>query len=227
MRVDRLRGGERVRVTVGNGTVRIGTLGLVTAGESPDRPATVVTDDGRSTHLRAYQVVVLAVPPAEPTAAEVAREPAPWADVFMDVCRALATRSKDPSSRFGAVVVAPDRQVLGCGFNGPPPAVDDGAVPWGERPAKYDWINHAEENAMLIALAGHGFAGTRGSTLYVNGVPCVGCVRLALRAGVAEVVYDAAGTSKVVDAAMNARVARLVAAVKPGTVFRLTPWGAA
>lgn len=215
--------GDRVRYRRDFGGARKGDTGTVCEGETSSVTYAWVDLDGdNALAVATHRDVDLLPPPAPPPVRP--RTPAPWADVFLGMCRVLGRRSKDPSSQFGAVVVGPDRQVLGCGFNGPPPAVDDARVPWGERPAKYDWINHAEENSLLIALAGHGFSGVRGATLYVNGAPCVGCVRLALRAGVSEIVYDPAGVSRVVDADMTARVARLVSTLKPGVRFTLTPW---
>jgi dCMP deaminase len=156
------------------------------------------------------------------TAGEVARRPDGWDAVFLGIAAAAAGRSKDPASRFGAVLAAPDRRVLSVGYNGPPPQVDDAAVPWGERPAKYAYILHAEENAILFGLDAHGFAGVAGATLYVTGHPCPGCVLRAARAGVAEVRWRDDRRAACVDAAAVAAVGRLLAALKPGRAFRLT-----
>lgn len=152
------------------------------------------------------------------------RTPDPWGAVFMRMAHALAARSKDPSSQFGAVIVGDGNRVLGCGFNGPPPQIADAGVPWDERPAKYGFIVHAEENAILDALDKNPSERLAGSTLYVTGFPCPGCVLRSIRAGVELVVWDRAGRVAVcVDETARATVARLVATVKPGRRFAVLP----
>lgn len=117
------------------------------------------------------------------------RTPADWDAVFMTIAKTVAARSKDPSTQCGAVLVDDARRVLATGFNGPPPQLEDAAVPWHARPDKYRYILHAEENALLFALDAHGLRGVEGSTLYVNGFPCAGCMLRLIRAGVACVKY--------------------------------------
>lgn len=128
------------------------------------------------------------------------RTPAAWDDVFMNMARALATRSKDDSSQFAAVVTDQRHRILGTGFNGPPPQLVDELVPWAVRGPeavnKYDFVVHAEENAILAALDGHGSAALAGGGLYVTGVPCPGCVLRAVRAGLKTFWYDPAGEWK-------------------------------
>lgn len=138
------------------------------------------------------------------------RTPDPWLDVFLDLARTIARRSKDPSTQCGAVLVSADHRVLSTGFNGPPPQLDDMTVPWDERPAKYDFVIHAEENAILFALDSHGLAGVKGSTLYVNGEPCPGCVLRMIRAGVKRVIHTFDAKPKMVCETSRARVIRLL-----------------
>lgn len=152
------------------------------------------------------------------------RTPDPWDAVFMRMAHAIAGRSRDPSSQFGAVIVAGNNRVLGVGFNGAPPQVADELVPWGERPAKYGYLIHAEENAILDAIDKNPAERLAGSTLYVTGHPCPGCVLRAIRAGVELIAYDRGGRLAVcVDEAARAEVARIVAAVKPGRRFAVVP----
>ncbi len=154
------------------------------------------------------------------------RTPDQWDAVFMRMAHALAGRSRDPSSQFGAVIVGAGNRVLGCGFNGPPPQINDAAVPWDERPAKYGFIIHAEENAILDALGRNPAERLAGSTLYVTGFPCPGCVLRAIRAGVELVAYDRAGRVAVcVNDAARGEVARLVRTIKPGRRFAVAPVG--
>ena len=136
----------------------------------------------------------------------------------------LARKSKDPSSQFGAVLVNADNRVLGVGYNGPPPQLFDAMVPWDQRPAKYAFIVHAEENAILDALDKNPAERLAGSTLYVTGFPCPGCVLRAIRAGVKLIVFDRGGRVAVcVDDAAKETVSWLVSTVRPGRRFAIMP----
>jgi len=112
-----------------------------------------------------------------------------WDDYFIDLARMVATRSKDPSSQVGAVIVR-DRNILSTGYNGFPRGVNDDRPERYERPTKYLWIVHGEENAILNA--GRNGTATEGSTLYVTPfAPCVPCAKAIIQSGIREVVIDA------------------------------------
>lgn len=119
------------------------------------------------------------------------RTPVEWNDVFLTMARAMSTKSKDPSTQCGAVLVASDNVLLSAGFNGPPPQMSDELVPWGERPAKYAFIIHAEENALSFAIRSHGIERMKGSTMYVTHAPCSDCVLRMIRDGVRRVCIPA------------------------------------
>lgn len=112
-----------------------------------------------------------------------------WDDYFIDLARMTATRSKDPSSQVGAIIVR-DKNILSTGYNGFPRGVNDNVQErWG-RPAKYTWIVHGEENAILNASR-NGTA-VDGATLYVTPfAPCVSCAKAIIQSGIREVVIDA------------------------------------
>lgn len=114
------------------------------------------------------------------------RQPNDWSNVFLDMAFAIARRSKDPSTQCGAVLVDCNNVILSCGFNGPPPNIEDSQVPWDKRPDKYNFIIHAEENALLFALENHGHKVER-STLYVTHYPCSNCVLRLIRSKVGKV----------------------------------------
>lgn len=114
---------------------------------------------------------------------------ASWDEVFLDMCRAVARRSKDPSSKHGSVIVDARNRVCSVGFNGPPPRIPDNQVPFDVRPDKYKYVVHAEENAILFGLAGRGIDGLMGTRLYVTGRPCSGCVLRAVHAGVESIRF--------------------------------------
>jgi dCMP deaminase len=99
-----------------------------------------------------------------------------------------ATKSKDRSTKVGAVIVGTSHNVLSIGFNGFPRGVNDDVDSRHERPIKYMFTEHAERNAVYNA-ARHGIR-LEGATLYLNGggLPCADCARAVIQAGIVEVV---------------------------------------
>ena len=115
-----------------------------------------------------------------------------WPEYYMGFAAHAATKSKDPSTQVGAVAVGVDGEVLSTGFNGLPRGVEDRPERM-ERPAKYLWTSHAEEN--LIAHAARVGFRLKGCTVYVTHLPCSRCARLLIQAGVAAVVVGRGTTS--------------------------------
>lgn len=116
-----------------------------------------------------------------------------WDQSFLEICNAISLRSKDPSTQIGACVVDEHKALLSTGYNGPPRTCDDSVVPWTEldengRKLKYPWIIHAEENAVLFAIAALGSYVLTGCVLYTSGYVCSRCLRLAAHVGVQRVV---------------------------------------
>ena len=106
-----------------------------------------------------------------------------WNDYFFDLCDVISRKSKDPSTKVGAVIVNSGNSIISTGYNGFPIGVDDSVQSRFERPEKYTWTCHAEENA--IAFAARNGISTNGASLYCNRLPCCArCTRLALQAGI-------------------------------------------
>lgn len=116
------------------------------------------------------------------------RKPLGWDEVFLMQCAIIAQRSKDPSTRSGAILVSNDHITLSTGFNGPPATLDDNLIPWEERPQKYAYIIHAEENALWVAAGSHGFDRIKGSTMYCTHLPCAECITRMCMLKVARVI---------------------------------------
>lgn len=87
-----------------------------------------------------------------------------------------------------AVLVGAGNVILATGYNGPPPQLNDEFVPWNERPDKYAFIIHADENALLFALSSHGGTPLIGSKMYLTAMPCTECTLRMIRAGVKKVI---------------------------------------
>lgn len=119
-----------------------------------------------------------------------------WDSHFLALCREHALMSKDPSTRVGAVIVGPDREVRASGFNGFPRGIADTPQRLDDRDTKLSLIVHAEMNAILNA-ARIGVS-TKGCTMYLlatddtgshwGGPPCVRCAVEVIQSGISEIV---------------------------------------
>ena len=109
-----------------------------------------------------------------------------WNYRFMELAELVATWSKDPSTKTGAVVVGPDKEIRATGYNGLVRGVNDNVSERMERPTKYDFFEHAERNAIFNAC----LTGTqlKGCTIFCTLTPCTDCARAIIQAGIKEVV---------------------------------------
>jgi dCMP deaminase len=111
-----------------------------------------------------------------------------WNEYFFNLVDATRQKSKDPSSKVGAVIVHPESfAVLSTGWNGFPRGVEDLESRYNDRQTKYQFVVHAEQNAILNA-ARHGVK-LHGAILYVSFHPCHICAASIVQAGIAEVHY--------------------------------------
>ena len=104
-----------------------------------------------------------------------------WNYRFLELAELIAGWSKDPSTKTGAVVVGPDKEIRATGYNGLVRGVDDNVSERMERPTKYDFFEHAERNAIYNAC----LTGTslRGCTIFCTLTPCTDCARAIIQAG--------------------------------------------
>ena len=112
-----------------------------------------------------------------------------WDELFILQAAVIAQKSKDPSTKVGCVIVGDGNAVLSMGFNGFPRGIDENDKSRWERPEKYQWIEHAERNAIYNA-ARHGI-NLNGSRLYLNWDPkgiCSDCARALVQVGVKEII---------------------------------------
>ena len=110
-----------------------------------------------------------------------------WNVRFMQMAKLISDWSKDTSTKVGCVIVSPQKAILSMGYNGFPRGVDDTPQYRQMRPTKYEFVVHAEENALLNA----GKNGTRldGGILYVTMPPCTRCAGSIIQSGIKEVIY--------------------------------------
>lgn len=110
-----------------------------------------------------------------------------WDETFMHEAYWWARRSKDPRTKIGAVLVLPgDRDPISHGYNGFARDVNDNELDRWERPEKYEWVVHAEDNAVLnCARKGQS---SKGAIMYTQGVPCSRCTDACVQGGIIEIV---------------------------------------
>lgn len=111
-----------------------------------------------------------------------------WDCRFIELAAQIATWSKDPSTKVGAVLTDHHRRVLGTGYNGFPRGVPDNTHWYSDKEEKYPRVVHAEMNALLGNK-------TEGATLYTYPLPpCPDCAKHIIQADVSRVViYDNRG----------------------------------
>lgn len=105
-----------------------------------------------------------------------------WRAWFLGMAEYVATASKDPSTKVGAVIVDEDRVVRGIGYNGFPRDIRDLPERLADRAVKYKYTVHAEANAILNS------SGVRGCALITTMHPCSACATLIIQAGITTVL---------------------------------------
>lgn len=128
----------------------------------------------------------------------------------MGIAELASKRSKDPSTRHGSCIVR-DNKVLSIGYNGLPRGLNDMGIQnslthiddvlickskeacydYWEKPQKYEFSVHSEENAILNAKQD-----LTGATIYLFSekgyYPCSTCARMIVQSGISEVVMKTA-----------------------------------
>lgn len=103
----------------------------------------------------------------------------------MSLAVVASKRSKDKETQVGAVVVSPDKRILGIGWNGHPKGKDN-AFTWEKYGPenKHLYVCHAEANAIA-----HSSSSVKGATMYVTLSPCNECAKAIVQSGIVRVVY--------------------------------------
>ena len=104
-----------------------------------------------------------------------------WNNRFIDMARLVATWSKDPSSKVGAVIVDDKKRIVSVGFNGYPKGIPDEYN--GDREDKLRKSIHAEENAILFAKCD-----LSDLIIYVTHPPCSKCGTIIIQSGIKKVI---------------------------------------
>lgn len=106
-----------------------------------------------------------------------------WMMRLMAMCELIATWSKDPSTKVGAVIVDKHKRILSTGYNGFPKGVEDTPDRYEDREIKYRMIRHAEANAVSFAKES-----LEGATIASMFYPCAQCAGAIIQAGIKQVI---------------------------------------
>lgn len=114
---------------------------------------------------------------------------ADWSKRYLDIAKEVATWSKDPSRKIGAVIIGDKGQIISQGYNGFPRGIHDHDHRYYDRETKYKFVVHAEMNAIYNAI--HNGSSTEGATIYITGLPCCHeCAKGLIQVGISRVVMD-------------------------------------
>lgn len=109
-----------------------------------------------------------------------------WNKRYAELAKHVASWSKDPSRKIGAVAVGAKGQVLAQGYNGFPRGINDSAERLLNREEKYKYVVHAEMN--VIYNASYNGVSLDGADLYVYGLPvCSECAKGIIQVGIKKV----------------------------------------
>lgn len=106
-----------------------------------------------------------------------------WDEYFLSIAKVVSTRSPDPSTKHGCVLIDRENRILATGYNGPVAGIPHDIIDY-TRPNKYTWMCHAEQNALCYARCD-----LTGATAYITGRPCPPCFRQLIQSGVRRIVH--------------------------------------
>lgn len=106
---------------------------------------------------------------------------------FWPIVEAVASMSKDPSTKVGSIALDENLNIVATGFNGFPRGVMDLQERYADRDTKLRLVSHAEQN--LIAQAAYGGRSLKGATLLVSSLyPCANCAKSIIQSGIIRVI---------------------------------------
>ena len=112
-----------------------------------------------------------------------------WDEYFMGIALFTSLRSKDPSSKVGAVIVNEKNRIVGTGYNGFVAGVDESAFNWAREGdwlnTKYPYVVHAEANAILNSTT----INMENCRIYSTLFPCNECAKKIAQKEIREIIY--------------------------------------
>ncbi len=104
---------------------------------------------------------------------------------YLDIAKASANMSKDPSTKVGCAIIRPDGSVASLGYNGFLKKSKDSFMTY-DKPMKYLLTLHAEVNAVLHCsdpdMSEH--------VMVVTHAPCFSCLMISLQSEVRTILFE-------------------------------------
>lgn len=116
-----------------------------------------------------------------------------WNNYFLGLAKVISQRSHDIHTKHGCVITDRQHRILGVGYNGFPKGMDDSSLPTS-RPEKYNWMIHAERNALSNCIIR-----PDNSVAYVTGQSCNDCIMSLWQEGVTTVIMSEDHGTKLFD----------------------------
>jgi len=108
-----------------------------------------------------------------------------WPEYFFRHVYLVASKSKDPRTKIGSVLVR-DNRIIASGYNGFAAGVEDCEERYNNHGLKLKLVVHSEANSILqCALLG---LSSKDAVLYTSGLPCHECSKSIIQAGISKVV---------------------------------------
>lgn len=108
-----------------------------------------------------------------------------WVKRYFETTDLIASWSKDPRTKIGAIVVAPDGHIVAQGYNGFPRGIEDSEARLNDRPTKHKLVVHAEANTLLSSL--YNGVPVKDYTMYINSLCCSECAKIIIQSGIKKV----------------------------------------
>ena len=108
-----------------------------------------------------------------------------WDQYFMNIADVVKTRSLDPKTQVGAVLVSmKDNRIISTGYNSVCAGMDDSSIDWTNRDYVHQIVIHAETNAILYAQSKF-----EDAILYSTLSPCKDCIKLLSATKIRKIIY--------------------------------------
>lgn len=108
-----------------------------------------------------------------------------WDQYFMNIADVVKTRSLDPKTQVGAVIVSlKDNRIISTGYNSICAGMDDSSIDWTDRDYIHQIVIHAEMNAVLYAQSKF-----EDAILYSTLSPCKDCIKLLSATKIRKIIY--------------------------------------
>ena len=105
-----------------------------------------------------------------------------WTEYFISMAFLASSRSCDSQTKHGCVITDNKNKVLGIGYNSFPCNMPDDMLP-NTRPHKYQWMVHAERNALSNCTMR-----PENGKAYITGHPCLECVKSLYQEGIKHLI---------------------------------------